>query len=95
MIKEILITGFFICSIIINADDWEFSMYGIPESKLKTCIPVQAPPGKWGADYHDTMLSREPKNMKVMLLPRKKTKTVTLLTFMRHISMISTVSSNQ
>lgn len=68
MIKEILITGIFICSIIINADDWEFSMYEIPESKLKTCIPVQAPPGKWGADYHDTMLSREPKNMKIMFL---------------------------
>jgi lysophospholipase L1-like esterase len=46
----------------------ELPGHGIQESKLKTCIPVQAPPGKWGADYHNIMLSREPKNMQIMFL---------------------------
>lgn len=65
---KILLTGIITGMMSVNINALDFSKYGIAESKLKTCIPLQAPPLKWAPSYHDFMLKNEPKNMQVMFL---------------------------
>ncbi len=72
------ITQYCVCVVIVGCmsfaaatacgNTWKWSKYGIPKSKLSSCIPVRAEPLKWWPDYHKAMLEREPKNMKVMFL---------------------------
>jgi beta-glucosidase len=68
MIALLQIMGFLISTTTIGDDTWKLSEYGIPKTGLKTCMPIPAPPGKWGAGYRKSMLEKEPKNMILMFL---------------------------
>jgi lysophospholipase L1-like esterase len=49
-----------------NATEWQWAKYDLPQSTVKTCIPLER--GKWWPNHFKNMMKREPRETKLVFL---------------------------